>query len=352
MSILLPTLYDTRGGSTRVLLATAAALRRDHAVMVRAPLAEADDPAPAMFPTQPLVGLRRKLAVLPHLARLIYRETIALRRLRPDVIHVHDEPSLYVYGLSARLLRPRPRLVWHLHLDPSRGGALATIRSLLADACISISAHIPAPAGLPGTVIRNPVSLPQRTGRLNFKPLATMAVVGAIYPQKRQDLAIAALAVLHRRPEGRAARLVLIGPELDPAYAAALRRQIAALGLGSAVEFAGARPAENAFDDVGLALFPSQAEIQPLALAEALCRGLPIVASNIPAHRVMIAETGADSSTLSAPDPEAFADAILRSARTAIPSGVAQRVRALHSPEVFDTAIRAFYQTTFVSRPA
>lgn len=347
LKILLPTLYETRGGSTRVLLATAVALRQEHAVTVRAPLAEADDPARALFPGRPLIGLGRKLAVLPRLARLIVQETIALRRLRPDVIHVHDEPSLYVYGFSARLLSPRPRLVWHLHLDPSRGGILARLRTKLADACISISAHVPAPSGLPATLIRNPVSLPDITARPNPEPLAAMAVVGAIYPQKRQDLAIAALAALHRRPEGRAARLVMIGQEFDAAYATALRRQIAILGLGPAVTFAGLRPAEQAFDEVGLALFPSEAEIQPLALAEALGRRLPVVASDIPAHHVMIAETGADPATLSVPDPEAFADAILRSAGATIPSGVAQRVRALHAPEVFEAAIRAFYRTTF-----
>lgn len=347
LRILLPTLYETRGGSTRVLLATAAALRQGYAVTVRAPLAEADESAPVLFPSQPLAGLRRKLAVLPRLARLIVRETIALSRLRPDVIHVHDEPTLYVYGLSARLLRPRPRIIWHLHLDPSRGGAMASVRAMLADACISISAHVSAPASLPATLIRNPVSLPDITAHSIPDPLAAMAVVAAIYPQKRQDLAIAALAALHRRPEGRAARLVLIGQEFDAAYAAALRRQIAALGLETAVAFAGRRAAEHAFDDVGLALFPSQAEIQPLALAEALGRGLPVVASDIPAHRVMIAETGADPGTLSAPDPEAFADAILRSADTAVLEGVASRVRALHAPEVFEAAIRAFYRTTF-----
>ena len=207
---------------------------------------------------------------------------------------------------------------------------------MLADACISISTHVPAPTGLPTKLIRNPVSLPDITAQPKLEPLAAMAVVAAIYPQKRQDLAIAALAALHQRPEGRAARLVLIGQEFDADYAAALRRQIATLGLGPAVAFAGLRAAERAFDDVGLALFPSEAEIQPLALAEALGRGLPVVASDIPAHRVMIAETGADPGTLSAPDPEAFADAILRSARTAIPSSVAQRVRALHATEVFD----------------
>ncbi|TXM64853.1 glycosyltransferase, partial [Methylobacterium sp. WL69] len=154
MKILLPTLYDTRGGSTRVLLAAAEALAPVHAVTVRAPLAEADDPAPALFPSRPLTGLWRKLAVLPRLVRLLVRETRALRRLRPDLIHVHDEPSLYVYGLAARALRPRPFVLWHLHADAG-AGRTARLRVALADACILISPHVAPPRGLPATLIPN-----------------------------------------------------------------------------------------------------------------------------------------------------------------------------------------------------
>lgn len=350
MRVLLPTLYDTRGGSTRVLLATAAALRFDHAVTVRGPIAEADDPTPALFPSRPLAGLRRKLAVLPRLARLVCREVVALRRLRPDVIHVHDEPSLYVYGLAARLVRPRPRLLWHLHLDPSRGPTVR-FRAALADACITITPSIPAPAGLPATLIRNPVGFGAVMVPSHPKPLESLAVVGAIYPQKGQSLAIAALAALRRRPEGRGAHLTLIGAEFDPAYAAALRRQVASLGLELAVAFAGARPAEDAFDGVGLALFPSEAEIQPLALAEALGRGLPVVASDIAAHRAMIAETGAASAALSAPDPDAFAGAILAAAETPVAPDLAARVRLLYATETFETAIRALYRQGFPTPP-
>lgn len=344
MRILVPTLYATRGGSTRVLLAAAAVLRREHAVVVRAPLPEADDPAPAAFPPRPLAGPWRKLAVLPVLVRLLIREAVALRRLRPDAIYVHDEPSLYVYGLAASLLRPRPVLVWHLHLDPARG-ALAGLRVRLADACITISPHIPGPPGLPATLIRNPLTLAAPVAPPHPSPLTALAVVGALYPQKGQDLAVAALAVLHRHPEGAGARLVLIGPEFDAAYAAALRARIAALGLDAAVVLAGARPPESAFDGVGLALFPSQVEIQPLALAEALARGLPVVASDIPAHRAMLAEAAADPASLSPRDPEAFAQAILRAATTPVPEHVASHVRALHAPETFAAAILTVFRT-------
>ncbi len=343
MKILLPTLYDTRGGSTRVLLAAAQALRPGHAVTVRAPLPEADEPVPPLFPSRPLTGRWRKLAVLPVLARLVAREALALRRLRPDVIHVHDEPSLYVYGLAARFSRPRPHLLWHLHADAGRG-RLARLRIALADSCILISDHIAPPDGLPATLIRNPLPALAPLPAPGGDPLARLAVVGAIVPRKGQDLAVDALARL--RPAHPQARLTLIGPELDAAYAATLRSRIAALGLEEAVDFAGERPPETAFAGVGLALFPSRAEAQPLALAEALARALPIAASDIPAHRAMRAATQATALSLAsltpeADAPDALATAILTAARTLPSPDLAARTRALHDPARFAEALRA-----------
>ncbi|MCJ2084077.1 glycosyltransferase family 4 protein [Methylobacterium sp. J-090] len=351
MKILLPTLYDTSGGSTRVLLAAAEALAPVHAVTVRAPLAEADEPVPALFPSRPLTSLGRKLAVLPRLVRLLARETVALRRLRPDLIHVHDEPSLYVYGLAARALRPRPFVLWHLHADAG-AGRIARLRVALADACILISPHVTPPRGLPATLIPNPLPalapLPVPDGDpLGADPLAAMAVVGAVVPRKGQDLAVAALALVRARHP--TAHLTLVGPELDPAYAAALRARIAALGLDDAVRFAGARPAATVFSGIALAVCPSRAEAQPLALAEALARGLRIAATDIPAHRAMLEAIDADPATLAAPTPAALASAILSAARTPPIPGLATRTRHIHDPNRFTAALRASIDT--LARP-
>ncbi|GJE62700.1 D-inositol-3-phosphate glycosyltransferase [Methylobacterium trifolii] len=309
---------------------------------MRAPLPEADDPAPALFPSRPLDGPARKLAVLPRLARLLARESLALRRLRPDLIHVHDEPSLYVYGLAARGLSPRPRVLWHLHAEPGRGWILR-LRTRLADACLVISPHVTPPPGLPWHLVRNP--LPRLSEIPGVAPnLAHIAVVGALGPRKGQDLAVEALALLRRMPGGETARLTLIGPELDPAFTAALRGRIQALGLGDAVSFTGPRPTEAAFAGVGIALFPSRAEIQPLALAEALARGLPVVASDIPAHRAMLADAGADLDRASTLAPDALAQALLTVPRIIAPDH-AIRIQTLFDPDRFATELREAIRT-------
>lgn len=349
MRLLLPTLYDTRGGSTRVLLAAAEALRRHHAVVVRAPLDEADERTPARFPSRPLAGPWRKLGVMPRLARLVVTEAAALRRLRPDLIHVHDEPSLYVYGLAARLVRPRPFVLWHLHA-PNGGARAGRLRATLADACIVISPHAAPPAGLPWRLVRNPLPALPPPAPDHDDRLAGLAVVGAVGARKGQDRAIEAFAALRRLSGTQTARLTLIGPELDAAYAAALRARVLALGLNGQVVFGGLRPSESAFSGVALALFPSRAEMQPLALAEAMARGLPVVASDIPAHRAMLEQVGADPQDLSPPDAQSLAEAILRAASAPALPGLAERVRALYAPERFAADLRAAIEGLTQSR--
>ena len=209
MRIVLPTLYDTRGGSTRVLLATAAALRAEHAVRVRAPLPEADDPAASGFPAWPLAGRWAKLAVLPRVAALVAREAAYLRRVRPDAVWVHDEPALYVYGLAARALRPRPQIVWHLHMAAGTGLA-RRLRRALADRVVSVSRH--AAAGVPGAaLLRNPVEAPAEAPA-SAGPLA-VTVVAALTPRKNAALALDVLAALPPHT-----RLTVVGPPLDKLF--------------------------------------------------------------------------------------------------------------------------------------
>lgn len=100
-----------------------------------------------------------------------------------------------------------------------------------------------------------------------------------IAPKKRIDLMIDAVAELRDREV--AARLVVAG-DGDPQLVDRLRAQAGRLGVQDSVEFLGlvaGEAKEAVYADAQLLLAPSDDENFGISIAEALARGLPIVAS-------------------------------------------------------------------------
>lgn len=132
-----------------------------------------------------------------------------------------------------------------------------------------------------------------------------MIHVGALAPRKGQEYALEAMDMLRR--SGIETTLVLVGSGPDEAM---LRERVVALGLASAVEFAGARPDPRSFlRAADLFVFPSRQEGAGIALLEAMASGLPVVASNV--GGIPEALIDPDGGRLVPPqDPGALANAI------------------------------------------
>jgi glycosyltransferase involved in cell wall biosynthesis len=126
--------------------------------------------------------------------------------------------------------------------------------------------------------VAEPGTDPAARSRGTGSPVRILAV-GAISPRKGFDLLVAALA----RVPDRDWHLTIAGSDdRDPRAATALRAAIADAGLSSCVTLAGAlEPAalDVLYGAADIFVSPSLFEGYGMALAEALARGMPIVAS-------------------------------------------------------------------------
>ena len=141
-------------------------------------------------------------------------------------------------------------------------------------------------------------------------------------PVKRLDLLLHATA----RVSDTTVRVVLIGRGDEQRR---LRELAAALGLGARAVFAGEIvDAARFFPAFDVYAAPSEKEGMPLAVLEAMALGVPVLASDIPAHRELL---GSASPGLVAATAEAFAgrlDALLADGQAHAALAAEQRTRA------------------------
>lgn len=87
------------------------------------------------------------------------------------------------------------------------------------------------------------------------------------------------------------------------------REEIARMGLGESAAVVGPVPdVRTVFAAADVFVAPSQGEGMPFAVIEALCSGIPVVASDLPGHRFVADHL--DACTISSREPEALAGAI------------------------------------------
>ncbi len=182
------------------------------------------------------------------------------------------------------------------------------------------------PTGIPSRFFSPPPARPLPSGLEDGYILH----LGRPLPHKNLGLLLSAYRILlSRRP--RTPPLVLAGISPGP-EGSRLREEIRRLGLEGRALWIGALEEEEAralLARAGLAVFPSLYEGQGLAPLEALASGVPVAASNIPAHREFL---GGSAPLFDPADPEGLADLMAERLgdRSAAPAGK-ERARTLDS---------------------
>lgn len=106
--------------------------------------------------------------------------------------------------------------------------------------------------------------------------------VGAVAPHKGHDLLVEALAGLADRPEWTCS---IVGSlDVDPAFAAGLAGAIRSAALADRIVLTGVRTGrrlDDAYRAADVVVVPSRAESFGMVVAEALARGIPVVAARV-----------------------------------------------------------------------
>lgn len=219
-------------------------------------------------------------------------ETV-LDRMGPSIVHFHE-----TWGLGA-VPSTCPQVFTVHGFDsvniPVEGGRFAGLRSKMwatvekrgfakAKHIISISPYVTRQIRpLTNAMIHEidkPVDLSFFSVNRNEEP-GRVLCVGWINPRKNTLMSVRAFAKSFQ--VGRARKLVVAGVAIDEAYMVSVQAEIARLGLRDAVEFAGQINREQLRAELSRAavlLLPSLQEDAPMAVAEAMAIGVPVITSN------------------------------------------------------------------------
>lgn len=291
-----------------VFLARSSARMRQLAPGVEHHLLVTRTPRPAEMPTQrgglSRIIYPRRAADSPIFAYLRYLGWMVWNLRRYDAVHFRTH--LDWYGLSYLLARLYGRRILHsATLDDTIARILARYHPLLRPYAarmlrlfhgyVAISPKLLAetvdmvPEGRAHLLpcgIEAPPQPPEARARIRAllgaaegEPL--LVTVGGLCARKDQGFLIAALPALLPRHPGL--RLVLVGPAVEPSYAAGLCEQAATLGLADRVIFAGAQDDPHPwYAAADVMVFASREEGFGTVVPEAMAHGLPVVARRLP----------------------------------------------------------------------
>lgn len=220
-------------------------------------------------------------------------ETLAILA-RADAPLLIDGLALGALPVAALRALPVPVIAMHHHplgletgLSPARSAALIAAEAEALAACVhviatsrttadTLTARLGVPAGKI-TVAAPGLFRAARAPRIGAPP--RILGVGTVSRRKGWDVLADALALMTDRDW----TCTIVGPDdRDSAAAAALRAQIAALGLAPRMRLTGAMDAAGlnaAYQGADIFCLPSRYEGYGMVAAEAMAHGLPVVVS-------------------------------------------------------------------------
>jgi glycosyltransferase involved in cell wall biosynthesis len=197
----------------------------------------------------------------------------ALRKIHPDIIHIHAG------GLSPRLLGKAAsgsRVIVHYHSLREESGRNVKRSGIVADVIIANSRATAATVRDRNPLVIYPgVNVGPRAARRNESTRVTIGTLGRLVPVKGISTLLSAMAiVLNKFPDTRL-EIAGEGPERER-----LELQSEALSIESNVRFAGWKAdASRALHRWDIFAQPSAAEGFGIAALEAMAAGLPVAAS-------------------------------------------------------------------------
>jgi glycosyltransferase involved in cell wall biosynthesis len=245
-----------------------------------------------------------------------------------DLIPLREEGMLASW-------RPHHRHVYRVYLDQLRAAAMVVaISRTTADDVIELL-DVPAER----VTIVSPVVTPPAGVRRAPAATPTFLWVGALDPHKQPELAVEALGEF-RRLTGDG-RLRFIGPSGDHQRRSVLDKA-QALGLGDFVSLGGRisdAELDSAYESATALLSTSRIEGFGLPGVEAILRGVPVIAVDIPSAR----ETLGDAAALVPADARLIAEAM--AAPRELTRGTRDRIGARYSRRSAAEALWAVYST-------
>jgi glycosyltransferase involved in cell wall biosynthesis len=246
-----------------------------------------------------------------------------LRRVRPDVVHIHSGVWLKA-ARAARLARIR-RVVFTEHgaldVEPWYASFIKRSAARLTDVVVSVSAPLAEVLvdthGVPRAKIR---VVPNGVDTERFRPGPagpvlqqlgvgdgpTIGHVARLVPVKNQDLLLHAFAEVRRRVPN--AQLVIVGdgPERER-----LLQLIDELGLRGAAHLPGEhRDVASLLRAFSVFALPSKAEGTSMSVLEAMASGVPVVASAVGGTPALL-DDGQCGVLIPPNDRSALADALV-----------------------------------------